>query len=247
MTLPSLLLLLLLAALVPPISRGTEAPETLDAVPDIPLRTGEVIDQTNLDRIRDYLPAEFWKNREYFFYEGMRLQIGQLHADYGPSDARRALTAEYGGQAWIGRDGSLENYSLGLPFPDLDLETDPQAGVKLAWNMDYKHDALEGKGRAPMFGYRVLQRHRRSRLSLASSLAHIVLPPVVSGRGGKAASPALHMSNPRDFVGNLLVLPIVLATMLIRLRLHAGSHGGVRRAGRTQRLLWALSRAFAKS
>jgi hypothetical protein len=117
-----------------------------DAVPGVSFSQGDVIDYSKIGVIRDYLPAPFWKNREFFFFEGMQMEIGEFYADYSPSAERKALTAQYGGQAQIGPDDSLENYILGLPFPEIDLENDPQAGVKLAWNMDYKHDALEGRG-----------------------------------------------------------------------------------------------------
>jgi hypothetical protein len=121
-------------------------PSAEDVVPGVPFRPGDMIDYSNLDRIQNYLPPEVWKHREFFFYEGMRMRIGKVHADYSPSEERKALTAQYAGQARIGPDDSLENYTLGLPFSDIDLENDPQAGAKLAWNMDYKHDALEGHG-----------------------------------------------------------------------------------------------------
>ncbi len=138
-------LALVAAGPITPAPPALETPEEVDALPGIPFQPGEVIDMNNLDKIRRYLPTEFWKHREFFFHEGMKLTIGEFYVDYSPSDARKALTEEYAGQARIGPDDSLENYTLGRPFREIDFENDPQAGTKLAWNTDYKHDALEGK------------------------------------------------------------------------------------------------------
>jgi outer membrane lipoprotein-sorting protein len=141
----SLVALVALLAPWPLRAAETVSDRPLDVVPGYPFKPGDVIDGSNAERIRDYLPPEYWKHRDFFFHEGMRLEIGALHADYSPSAERQALTTKYAGQARIGRDDSLESYSFGLPFPEIDLENDPQAGAKLAWNTDYKHDALEGQ------------------------------------------------------------------------------------------------------
>ena len=123
-------------------TRAQEAKE--DVPPSHPFKAGQVISYETIDLIKNYIPEPFWEHRDFFFFEGMNLEIGPLHVDYGPSEARKVLTAKYAGQARIGRDDSLENYLLGRPFPHIDPD-DPQAGIKHAWNMDYKHDALEGK------------------------------------------------------------------------------------------------------
>jgi hypothetical protein len=115
-----------------------------DAVPGYPFKEGDALGFQDLDKIRGYIPEPFWENRDYFFFEGMTLRIGPFHADFSPSAARMAVNARYGGQASVGAGGALENYTLGRPFPEIDPE-DPQAGIKHAWNMDYKHDAMEGK------------------------------------------------------------------------------------------------------
>jgi hypothetical protein len=115
-----------------------------DAVPGIPFKEGQIIGMDELDRIKDYIPEPFWENREFIFFEGMTMQIGPFYKEYPVSEERKAANAKWGGQARIGRDESLENFTMGLPFPEVD-PTDPQAGVKHAWNQHYKHDALEGK------------------------------------------------------------------------------------------------------
>jgi hypothetical protein len=123
---------------------GAAAEEFEDVVPGYPFKEGDTLKFEDLERIRGYIPEPFWENREFFFFEGMTLGIGPFHENYAPSKARRAVNAKYNGQAYVGPGEALENYTLGRPFPEID-PNDPQAGIKHAWNMNYKHDALEGK------------------------------------------------------------------------------------------------------
>ncbi len=37
---------------------------------------GDVITFEKIDALRRYLPDEFWSNRDFFFYEGMQLEVG---------------------------------------------------------------------------------------------------------------------------------------------------------------------------
>ncbi len=43
---------------------------------------GDVITFEKIDALRRYLPDEFWNNRDFFFYEGMQLEIGPFFRDY---------------------------------------------------------------------------------------------------------------------------------------------------------------------
>ncbi len=113
---------------------------------------GDVIGFDQLARLQRYLPPEFWSNRDFFFFEGMELEIGPLHRDYRQAEAYLAATERFRGQARIGPDGSLENYTAGAPFPmdTLDCKTDPEAGLKIMWNFDY---SWRGDGGAASFYY----------------------------------------------------------------------------------------------
>ncbi len=115
-----------------------------DAVPRSALKPGDVIAFDRLEVLKEYLPPPFWENRELFFYEGMNLEIGEFYKDYPISAERKAANEKYRGQARLGRDNSLLDYTMGRPFPEID-PSDPNAGAKHAWNFHYKHDALEGK------------------------------------------------------------------------------------------------------
>jgi hypothetical protein len=113
---------------------------------------GDVITFEKIDALRRYLPDEFWNNRDFFFYEGMQLEIGPFFRDYSPSDAYKAATKKHAGTARIGPDGSLENYSAGQPFPmdEIDCLGDPQAGTKIMWDFDY---TWQGSGAQASFYY----------------------------------------------------------------------------------------------
>jgi hypothetical protein len=115
-------------------------------------REGEVISIEQVDRLKPYLPAEFWANREFIFYEGMRLEIGPSFADYSPPQVYQDATRANRGKSRIGPAGSLEGYVAGQPFPmdEIDCAGDPEAGIKLAWNFDFR---WEGAGRQSLGRY----------------------------------------------------------------------------------------------
>jgi hypothetical protein len=122
------------------------------------LKTGDVFGYENVDALERYLPKEFWDNRDFFFYEGMKLTIGQVHADYTPSDAYQNATKANTGKAKLGTDGSLSGYVSGQPFPDVDCKGDPDAGIKVAWNFDHRWD---GEGGATKYIYSYWDRGER--------------------------------------------------------------------------------------
>ena len=47
-------------------------------------KEGDTISFDKIDSLKNFLPAEFWANRDFFFYEGMKMEIGPFHADYAP-------------------------------------------------------------------------------------------------------------------------------------------------------------------
>lgn len=51
-----------------------------------------------------------------------------------------AATVEHAAQVTLGADGMLQQYVAGLPFPVVN-PTDPQAGLKLGWNLRYRDRA----------------------------------------------------------------------------------------------------------
>jgi hypothetical protein len=128
------------------------AADTADDATGPALREGDVISIEQVDRLKPYLPAEFWANREFIFYEGMRLEIGPSFADYSPPQVYQDATQAHRGKSRIGPEGSLEGYVAGQPFPmaEIDCAGDPDAGIKLAWNFDFR---WEGAGRQSLGRY----------------------------------------------------------------------------------------------
>jgi hypothetical protein len=151
------------------------------------LREGEVITFDQVDRLARFLPPELWPHRDFLFYEGMRLEIGPHFADYSPPPIFQKATEDNRGKARIGVDGSLEGYVAGEPFPmaEIDCKGDPQAGVKLAWNFDYR---WEGAGRHAVGRYTYWDRGEQLPLyyegwARAIALAHRPEPQYAS-KGG---------------------------------------------------------------
>ncbi|MEN8159610.1 MAG: DUF1329 domain-containing protein, partial [Myxococcota bacterium] len=116
-----------------------------DVAPGAPtFNEGDIITMDRVDALKPFLPPEFWANRDFFFYEGMQLEIGPSHRDYSEPDLYEQVSQQYKGQARIGPEASLENYSAGRPFPgEIDCKGDPQAGTKHIWNFDHQ---WEGDG-----------------------------------------------------------------------------------------------------
>jgi hypothetical protein len=149
-------------------------------------REGDIIGFDDIDVLRPFLPEPFWDNRDFFFYEGMQLEIGPFQYDYSPAGPFQAATERFRGQARIGPDNSLENYTAGRPFPvdEIDCLGDPQAGAKIMWNFQ----AGGGDGRASFF-YSYWDRGERLPLYYEGTgqtikLAHRFEPKYLDTSGG---------------------------------------------------------------
>jgi hypothetical protein len=116
-----------------------------DVAPGAPaFKEGDVVTADQIEKLKPFLPPEFWSNRDFFFYEGMQLEIGPFFRDYSPAEAYRKATARFAGQPRIGPENSLEGYTAGQPFPidQIDCKGDPQAGAKIAWDFVLRWDGL---------------------------------------------------------------------------------------------------------
>ena len=131
-------LIVLVAALALPLIASAQE----DAGPGAPsFAEGDIIPSAKVESLRPFLPEEFWANRDFFFYEGMQLEIGPFQRDYSEAPEYLAATERFKGQAKIGPASSLENYTAGRPFPEkIDCKGDPDAGTKIIWNFDYQWD-----------------------------------------------------------------------------------------------------------
>ena len=69
-----------------------------DAVPGYPFKPGDVIGFEQLELIKDYIPEPFWENRDFFFFEGMKLEIGEFYKQYPISEGRKTANEKFGGR-----------------------------------------------------------------------------------------------------------------------------------------------------
>jgi hypothetical protein len=93
---------LLVALAFAPVAYAQPAGEDAVGVPSF--QEGDIITLDAVDRLQPYLPPAFWANRDFFFYEGMKLEIGPSYRDYAPADVYVAATKRFAGQAEIGPD-----------------------------------------------------------------------------------------------------------------------------------------------
>jgi hypothetical protein len=110
-----------------------------------PLSLGDVL---QLERL---FPPEIWRNRETFFHEGMRMEIGGCHRDYPPTAAYRKATEQHAAAVRLDEHGNLHDYKAGRPFPEdaIDMAAD-DAAVKWAWNFE-----LRDRGAGPVGSFRI--------------------------------------------------------------------------------------------
>lgn len=116
-------------------------PPGQDASP-VPFQPGETFGINELGTLEDFLPHFIWEHRDKFFYEGMRLEIGNCFADYSPPDFFQSATAQHAGQPKLDTEGGLRDYTVGLPYPPDRIDPmDPAAGLKWAWNFELRYQA----------------------------------------------------------------------------------------------------------
>ena len=110
--------------------------------PALPFKTGDVIPLERAEILRRYLPPAIWEQRDRFFYEGMRLEIGPCFRDYAPPAFFQEATQKFRGQTHLRDDGGLEGYTAGLPFaPETLSPEDPKVGLAWAWNVTERYQA----------------------------------------------------------------------------------------------------------
>ncbi len=125
--------------------------EPQEDVAALPFKTGDTLDIEKLPVLERYLPDFIWPNRERFFYEGMRLEIGPCFRDYGAPDFFVTATEAGRGKAKLAADGGLQGYEAGLPFaPDTIAQDSPQAGLAWLWNVQNRYQAAGFRGRFRM-------------------------------------------------------------------------------------------------
>ncbi|MHC4504243.1 MAG: DUF1329 domain-containing protein [Planctomycetota bacterium] len=106
------------------------------------LKTGDVTTAESVSSLRAYIPTAIWDRREYFFHEGMRLEVGDCFRDYSPPEFYGAATRDLAGEVRLDEKGGLVGHRAGLPFPPVSIDPDdPSAGTRWAWNADKAYRA----------------------------------------------------------------------------------------------------------
>jgi hypothetical protein len=116
-----------------------------------PFQTGDTFALERLPSLERYVPDFVWRERERFFYEGMRLEIGPCFRDYGPPDFFVAATDAGRGKATLAADGGLGGWGAGLPFHPGDIAVDAKdAGQRWLWNVQSRYQAAGFRGKFRM-------------------------------------------------------------------------------------------------
>ena len=103
-----------------------------------PFRAGETIELARLGEVKRFLPVAMWDERDAFFYEGMRLEVGPCFKDYSPPAFFQQATAR--SAARLNADGGLDRYAAGLPFPPASIDpAGPDGAAKWAWNAAWRY------------------------------------------------------------------------------------------------------------
>jgi len=151
-------------------------------------KEGDVISFDKLESLKNFVPAEFWANRDFFFYEGMKMEVGPFFKDYIQPPEYLAASEKFKGQAKIGPDDSLENFTSGFAFDpkSIDCTGDPQAGVKHIWNFTFQWD---GDGSDSSYFYSYWDRGEELPLyyqgtSKTIMMSHRVEPDLVEKQNG---------------------------------------------------------------
>lgn len=102
---------------------------------------GTTLDASNIDQLKDQtfdghkIGDLLVGQQEKMIREmGWRMKLVP-HKPLPTAPGIEELTEKHKGQATLSAEGILENYTTGVPFPDLDWENDDQAGHKLALNI----------------------------------------------------------------------------------------------------------------
>ena len=96
---------------------------------------GEVLTQADLDKLRPFLPPRYI---DEFNFPGVEFHVSPS-GNYAPHPDYLAATEQYSNQTRLAEDGALEGYVAGRPFAQALINPgDPRAGLKAAWNFNYR-------------------------------------------------------------------------------------------------------------
>ena len=113
----------------------------------VPFKPGDTFAIDRLAVLERYIPDFMWTNRDRFFYEGMRLEIGPCFRNYGAPDFFEKATEAGRGKAKLDANGGLTDWTAGLPFAPADIAPDAKdAGMRWLWNVQSRYQAAGFRG-----------------------------------------------------------------------------------------------------
>jgi hypothetical protein len=118
----------------------------------LPIEEGQTLGIEDLYALEKLVPAELWKYRDTFFYEGMRLEIGACHRVYPFTPWYQKATDENASRVRLDEKGNLHDYKAGRPFPAASIDMQAKdAAVRWAWNFEQRD-----RGAGPVGSFRIL-------------------------------------------------------------------------------------------
>ena len=116
------------------------------------LREGMLLHFADVLLLGSLLPTEVWRNRDTFFNDGMRLELGPCHRRYATAEWYDEATKRFAGQSQVDENGNLRGYVAGLPFPPDTIDpASPDAAVRWAWNAERRY-----RGAGPVGKFRLV-------------------------------------------------------------------------------------------
>ena len=160
-------------------------------VVDAPV-AGTTVGIDDLASLKPWIPPGYF---EEFEFPDVVVEI-QETADYQDHPSYLAATEHFKGQAAIGTDGRLENYTAGRPFsPQQITGADPQTGgYMLAWNQIHRWQ---------YYGYQV---DELTMAYVGSSTGRVPLEPKAGLDGGGSLDRILTQSYHRVYLNKLAML-----------------------------------------
>jgi hypothetical protein len=116
------------------------------------LREGMLLHFADVLLLGSLLPTEVWRNRDAFFHDGMRLELGPCHRRYATAEWYDEATKRFAGQSSVDENGNLRGHVAGLPFPPDAIDpASPDAAVRWAWNAERRY-----RGAGPVGSFRLV-------------------------------------------------------------------------------------------
>ena len=141
-----LMAVLILVACVHPAMAGTDWKAEQDAIfKEIPVKPGDVIDSSNWQKVQGLVPESIL---EWVKSGKIEMPIGAVNWAYKSDPDWFAASKKNAGKYALNESkslieagtGNFPEYIYGEPFPEIDTQNDPDAGIKMMYNVQAQKD-----------------------------------------------------------------------------------------------------------